>query len=222
MIYYAAELDLPFDLSHHGVPGQKWGVQNGPPYPVRSGTKVKFVKSKMTKETKKNLKTSKKVATADSTANAVKKKQSDDDGNFRRVAVRVSSLTDDQLNKRIARLKLEKEYKQLLAGDPKQQAKVDKGQGFMATVLPKVGEKIVLSAVDNMVANRKTSRDIAANDRIANARRRQDKADGKVKAATAYYTAYGSAYGAKAGQMAADAEKTRAGKGLLGSCIDVT
>lgn len=28
------------ELYHHGIPGQKWGVRNGPPYPIRSNKKV--------------------------------------------------------------------------------------------------------------------------------------------------------------------------------------
>lgn len=29
-------IDLSKNLSHHGIPGQKWGIQNGPPYPLKS------------------------------------------------------------------------------------------------------------------------------------------------------------------------------------------
>lgn len=31
--------ELPDWLAHHGVQGQKWGVKNGPPYPIGSGPK---------------------------------------------------------------------------------------------------------------------------------------------------------------------------------------
>lgn len=37
------ELDNPVDsdiLAHHGVKGQKWGVKNGPPYPIQENRKV--------------------------------------------------------------------------------------------------------------------------------------------------------------------------------------
>lgn len=27
------------ELAHHGIDGQKWGVRNGPPYPLDSGSK---------------------------------------------------------------------------------------------------------------------------------------------------------------------------------------
>ena len=30
------------ELYHHGIKGQKWGVQNGPPYPLGSGKNVKI------------------------------------------------------------------------------------------------------------------------------------------------------------------------------------
>ena len=36
-----------FEISHHGVKGQRWGIQNGPPYPldesVSTGKKLKTV-----------------------------------------------------------------------------------------------------------------------------------------------------------------------------------
>lgn len=29
------------DLLHHGIKGQKWGVRNGPPYPLERGNQKK-------------------------------------------------------------------------------------------------------------------------------------------------------------------------------------
>ena len=52
-------------ISHHGIMGQKWGVQNGPPYPldsdVSTGKRLKeskglFKKKKKSKEDIKNYK----------------------------------------------------------------------------------------------------------------------------------------------------------------------
>ena len=47
-------------IAHHGIKGQKWGVQNGPPYPIGSdgaskGTHRHIVKSKLSDEQKKKL-----------------------------------------------------------------------------------------------------------------------------------------------------------------------
>lgn len=36
-------------LAHHGVRGQKWGIRNGPPYPVRSTTTPKINREYLTK-----------------------------------------------------------------------------------------------------------------------------------------------------------------------------
>lgn len=33
-VYYVAGIKYSDDLYHHGIKGQKWGVQNGPPYPL--------------------------------------------------------------------------------------------------------------------------------------------------------------------------------------------
>ena len=33
-------------LYHHGIPGMKWGVRNGPPYPLGSEQKTKREKKK--------------------------------------------------------------------------------------------------------------------------------------------------------------------------------
>ena len=35
-------------LAHHGIPGQKWGEQNGPPYPLNP--KTDYTKAEKTKK----------------------------------------------------------------------------------------------------------------------------------------------------------------------------
>lgn len=43
-------------LSHHGIEGQKWGVRNGPPYPLGSGQHSAAEKRAMKKEQKQTFK----------------------------------------------------------------------------------------------------------------------------------------------------------------------
>lgn len=38
------EIDSDGELYHHGVKGQKWGVKNGPPYPIENNGKVAKVR----------------------------------------------------------------------------------------------------------------------------------------------------------------------------------
>ena len=41
---YASECLKPYDiLEHHGIKGQKWGVRNGPPYPLESSSMSKKI-----------------------------------------------------------------------------------------------------------------------------------------------------------------------------------
>lgn len=47
------KLSISDILAHHGIEGQKWGVRNGPPYPIdhsvlRKGTRINSVSSKYT------------------------------------------------------------------------------------------------------------------------------------------------------------------------------
>lgn len=54
-------------LSHHGIEGQKWGVRNGPPYPLGSGDHSAAEKKAMAKDNKQNYKDiKKKVSTRSS------------------------------------------------------------------------------------------------------------------------------------------------------------
>lgn len=49
------------ELSHHGIEGQKWGVRNGPPYPLDSGDHSKAELRAMRRNQKKNYKAVKKT-----------------------------------------------------------------------------------------------------------------------------------------------------------------
>ena len=40
------------ELRHHGVEGQKWGVKNGPPYPLNGGMSPRRAKSRAKKDAK--------------------------------------------------------------------------------------------------------------------------------------------------------------------------
>lgn len=44
-----------YELYHHGIPGQKWGVQNGPPYPLsdRDKTRIEKLEAKRNKYVRK-------------------------------------------------------------------------------------------------------------------------------------------------------------------------
>jgi hypothetical protein len=48
-------------LSHHGIDGQKWGVKNGPPYPLTNSQKSSAEKDNQS-TTKNGLSTSDKIA----------------------------------------------------------------------------------------------------------------------------------------------------------------
>lgn len=75
-------------LSHHGIPGMKWGEKNGPPYPIRDG-------GHSAAEVKADPKLAKQALNNDS---GKRKKE------------RLKDLSDNEIRKRIERRKLEDEY----------------------------------------------------------------------------------------------------------------
>ena len=133
MIYesnYYVGSDLNGDsLSHHGVPNQRWGVKNGPPYPIQRGHEVHYSVGKMTDKTKATLRnTAKSVVGKTSSAfknwkNGLKSdlavKPTDNLllKNWQKKQLRISDLTDDDLKRRIDRKRLEETYKHALRGD---------------------------------------------------------------------------------------------------------
>lgn len=130
-------------LSHHGVPNQRWGVKNGPPYPVKRGHDVHYSVGKMTDKTKTGLQKAGKItasgakAVGNAAKNIVKKTSSSftrwknekkldlatkptDNAlmkSWQKKQLRISDMTNQELQQRIERKKLEETYKHALRGD---------------------------------------------------------------------------------------------------------
>ena len=149
MVYYAYE---PDDHSleaawHHGVPNQRWGVRNGPPYPVQSGTKVRFAKSKMTESTRARYK----KEHGGSLSKEQKREliESRMPRQLHRLAV--SRLSDEQLKNRVARLELESKYKKLLYesrhGGGSETKKKDNSEKKTESTLGKFGDTLTTELV---------------------------------------------------------------------------
>lgn len=142
------------ELYHHGMPGQKWGVRHGPPYPVSRGSDgrarnlVSVNKRQMTSSTRSQYGGVKKAGNKERTiadeVNSVRKKKK----------IRVSKLTDEQLRERIARLELEKKYKELVRGttDKKAQKQTSEGKKVLYQTLGKIGEMTAKTVVEGVAA----------------------------------------------------------------------
>lgn len=123
-------------LSHHGVPKQRWGVRNGPPYPLQRGREVHYNLSKMTGKTREALEKAgkvgkSKVASAGQKISssfknwkegkkadlAVKPTNNALMKNWQKKQLRISEMSNQELQQRIDRKKLEETYKHALRGD---------------------------------------------------------------------------------------------------------
>lgn len=175
MIYdgnYYVGSDLNGDsLSHHGVPNQKWGVRNGPPYPVRRGHDIHYNVGKMTEKTKSGLRKTGEALKSGAKSAGTKVKSSfqrwkndkkadlaikETDNrllkNWQKKQLRISDMTNQELQQRIDRKKLEESYKRALRGDfsdPKtwkkssKDAKSGDGKKAAESILKKVGDAAV-------------------------------------------------------------------------------
>lgn len=91
------------ELYHHGIAGMKWGERNGPPYPLTG--------SKMSSSERRNEKAEhKKERQERREARRKYRKQLKED----RKRENIKALSDEELNKRINRMKRENEYSRLL------------------------------------------------------------------------------------------------------------
>ena len=113
------------ELKHYGILGMKWGVRRSP---AQLGHKPSSSsKSSPNRNGPSKISRPKKLKKASSKVEAPKKKT-------------ISEMSEEELNKMIDRMRLEKTYKQLISElNPK---KVSKGKQFVLRVLEKSGENI--------------------------------------------------------------------------------
>lgn len=113
------------ELMHYGVPGMKWGVRRSRPSPGRF---MRLKKRKLTKE---------EINKTNDLARPKKRK--------------LSEVPDDELKAKIARLDLEKRYKELSKQvDP---PKSTRGKDFAIRVIEKIGENTLVN-IGTQAANK--------------------------------------------------------------------
>lgn len=110
------------ELYHYGVLGMKWGVRKARP---SSGNGKKRKKKKKGKELSPDAK--------------ARNKRKDDLRNRR-------TMSDDELRKKIERLKLEKEFRELTKDD------IGPGKKFASEVMSSAGKKVLTAAAAGAMA----------------------------------------------------------------------
>lgn len=200
MIYesnYYVGSDLNGDsLSHHGVPNQKWGVRNGPPYPVQRGGAVHYNVGKMTDKTKATLGNAAKSVVGKTssafknwknglkTELAVKPTDNLLLKNWQKKQLRISDMTDDDLKRRIDRKRLEETYKHALRGDfsdpktwkgkNKDGKGNDKGKEAADNILKRVGDAAVEGLTKGLSAKIEESMAAKSKAKVARKEARRD------------------------------------------------
>lgn len=101
----------------------KWGVKNGPPYPLKASAKSASEKRAARKHPKKS------------------KAQLESERKKRRDMVNRGTLTDEELQKKIQRLKLEKELRELT------ESEIDPGRRFVNGIMKTVGSRTLETAL---------------------------------------------------------------------------
>lgn len=125
--------NITLDLQHHGILGQKWGVRRSEAQ-LGSGSGKSKTKSKDTAETKNESTSS--GHSGNSSSSGTKKS--------------VKEMTDEELQKKIDRLGLEKRYSELSKTGNTQET--SRGKKFVTDVLEDIGKK-TLTNLGTQAAN---------------------------------------------------------------------
>lgn len=131
------------DLYHHGIEGQKWGVRNGPPYPLESGSETKkrkgllsYVKKRKEQKRQKTEEKERKEQEARKAKLASKKEEVLRKGNATQVMEYFNDLTTDEIRNVVNRLEWEKK----LVDIAKKEASQSSNWNKMNSIMKKVGD----------------------------------------------------------------------------------
>ena len=150
--------DEPDSLEHHGIAGQKWGVRNGPPYPLvaKAGRTIHYNVGKMTEKTKEAYRKVKATRAAKAEAKkSVKESKANNitavgPKKFSKSKQRISEMSSEELKARIERLKLEEEYRKYLNSGQPQQKKASNGKNAADTILKAYGDTTFKKVLDEV------------------------------------------------------------------------
>ena len=124
------------ELYHHGILGQSWGKRRGPPYPLSLGKGGRVTSSEKKSSTEKK----------EEPAKPVKKRAKESTDKY----------SDQELRDMVARMGLEKQYKQLKKElYPEQQTYLQKFiksyTKSLADELPKTASRLTLKFIENQI-----------------------------------------------------------------------
>lgn len=146
-------------LAHHGIKGQSWGDQNGPPYPLDSqvSSAVKKNKSKSFIQKLKDKKKGKKLQAARKKKAAEKKEKEEiiNSGDEKRVKKIQHTLTDEEYTRALNRINLKKKLNTVDYANIEKKLQTI---GVFANTVSSVGNAAnsVLGAVDKGLNIKKT------------------------------------------------------------------
>ena len=123
---YKAILRENLSISHYGVDGQKWGVRNGPPYPIKRQKNKKWTVTNRSGE-KKDLESSNKSIGKRDKAKIIKEN--------------IDELTIDEIKELMTRIELEEKLNKM-ASPEKQE-----GKEIASRIMGRIGTVAISSIV---------------------------------------------------------------------------
>ena len=134
-----------YDISHHGILGQKWGKQNGPPYPIGSGDhSAAEKKAGWRKSVKKDKPVTSKNYRKKPTKAYSEAKIKD-----------INKMSNEDLKKSNERLRLEQEHARLTGGIPN-------NRGVISRFGERIGNNLIQQYGDQVATTIATTVTIAA------------------------------------------------------------